>query len=212
MNLKFRVLTMTFMSFALIFLLVSTMSTGWRMDTESRMNVYTTFGMWRICRDIIFGATVDHNCLSSLANAAPAWYQVVRAFMIIAVIFNLIAFLLGFKTLSLAPALKHRNDKPPATPMLIPALFMFLTTLFSLLGLATFGVATAMNEALYFPEKLPPTWANSWAQVWAKLNSLPSDRPDLREIVSKYGYSFGLGWLGFILALLSGVINIIAKS
>ena len=203
---------MTFMSFALTFLLISTMSTGWRMDSESRMMVNTTIGLWRICRDIIFGATVDHDCLSSLANQAPSWFQVVRAFMIIAVLFNIFAFLIGFKTLATAPPVKHLNDKPPSTPMIIPALLMFLATLFSLLGLATFGVASAMKEALYFPEKLPPTWANSWAQVWAKLNSLPSDRPDLREIVLNYGYSFGLGWLGFILALLSGIINIIAKS
>ena len=80
MDLKFRVLTLSFMSFALIFLLISTMSTGWRMDEESRMMVDTTIGLWRICRDIKFGATVDHDCLSSLANQAPSmWYLYIKA-------------------------------------------------------------------------------------------------------------------------------------
>lgn len=35
----------------------------------------------------------------------------------------------------------------------------------ALIGVVTFSVATHMDQGLYFPESLPPTWANSWAQV-----------------------------------------------
>lgn len=71
MNPKWRIIALSLMGVALVFLVLATMSTGWREDLEASMNVFVTHGLWRICRDITFGATVDHACLSSLANAAP---------------------------------------------------------------------------------------------------------------------------------------------
>ena len=45
------------------------------------------------------------------------------------------------------------------------ARFIFFSAICALIGVSTFAVASAMDQALYFPEDLPPTWANSWAEV-----------------------------------------------
>lgn len=71
MDPKWRIISLTLMGVTFILLVISTMSTNWREDHESRIDVFVTHGLWRICRDIKFGATLDHKCLSDLANQAP---------------------------------------------------------------------------------------------------------------------------------------------
>ena len=44
-------------------------------------------------------------------------------------------------------------------------IFVALLAICALVGVSTFAVASAMDQALYFPEDLPPTWARSWAEV-----------------------------------------------
>jgi len=211
MDPKWRIIALSLMGITLVFLVLATMTTGWRVDEESRMNVLTTHGLWRICRDIKFGATLDHKCLSELANEAPSWFQAVRAFMLFSILFAFIAFAHGVYLIATIPVLKTINASPPSISLGFPTIFMFLAAICALVGVATYAVATAMDQALYFPEDLPPTWGNSWAEVWAKLNSLPSDRPEEKEIVKTYGYSFAIGWLGVLSTTASFIVNVVAS-
>ena len=64
-------ISLSVMATSLIFLTIAVSSTHWREDREPWIDVLSTLGMWRICRDIRFGATLDHKCLASLANDAP---------------------------------------------------------------------------------------------------------------------------------------------
>ena len=69
---KWRILSLSLMGSTFVILLLAVMSTNWREDQEDRYNVYITHGLWRICRDIKFGATLDHKCLSAYANDGPS--------------------------------------------------------------------------------------------------------------------------------------------
>ena len=71
MDPKWRIVSLSLMAITLILLVAATMTTNWRKDHESRIDVFITHGLWRICRDIKFGATLDHQCMASLANEAP---------------------------------------------------------------------------------------------------------------------------------------------
>jgi len=75
MDPKWRIIALTLMAITFILLVVSTMSTNWREDHEGRIDVFITHGLWRICRDIKFGATLDHKCMSGLANDAPGKFS-----------------------------------------------------------------------------------------------------------------------------------------
>lgn len=205
-----RIISLSLMAITLVLLVVATMSTNWREDHEGRIDVFVTHGLWRICRDIKFGATLDHKCMSSLANEAPDWFQTVRAFMLLAVLMVLISFAYSVKLIYQLPIIKHRNQKASVS-LVLPALLMFVAAVCGLVGIVTFSVATHMDQGLYFPESLPPTWGNSWAQVWAKRNSLPSDRPDEKAVDMKYGYSYVIGWLGVISTATSFAVNLVAS-
>lgn len=211
MDPKWRVIALSLMAICLVLLVVSTMSTNWREDHEYRIDVFITHGLWRICRDIKFGATLDHKCLSALANEAPDWFQTVRAFMLLAILMVFISFAYSVKLIYQIPVVRNKNQKPSVS-LALPAILMFVGAICSLVGVTTYSVATHMDQGLYFPESLPPTWANSWAQVWAKRNSLPSDRPEDRAMDMNYGYSYALGWLGVISTTASFVVNLVASS
>lgn len=211
MDPKWRVITLSGMAITFMFLVVATFSTNWREDHEYVMNVFTTHGMWRICRDIIHGATVDHACLAKLANDAPTWFQSARAFLILAVLFVFIAFAHGVYIIANIPILKNKNARPPTISLGFPTIFMFLAAICTLVGVAIFAVATQMDQGLFFPEDKTPTWGNSWAQVMAKLNSIPSERPEDIEMDMSYGYSFALGWVSVICSTASFVVNLVAS-
>lgn len=211
MDPKWRIIALSLMAVTLVLLVVSTMSTNWREDHEGRIDVFVTHGLWRICRDIKFGATLDHKCLSSLANEGPDWFQCVRAFMLLAILAVFVSFAYSVRLISTIPILKNRNIKTTVS-LVIPALLMFIGAICALIGVTIYSVATHMDQGLYFPESLPPTWANSWAQVWAKRNSLPSDRPEEAVMSMTYGWSYALGWVGVVSTTASFVVNLIASS
>ena len=75
-----RVIALLFMALTFVFLAVTTMSTHWREDEDDRFGVHITLGLWRICRDIKFGATLDHKCDVTLSNNAPSKYTVLFYF------------------------------------------------------------------------------------------------------------------------------------
>jgi len=210
MDPKWRIISLSLMAITLILLVVATMSTNWREDHEGRIDVFITHGLWRICRDIKFGATLDHKCIGALANEAPDWFQCVRAFMLLAILVVFISFAYSIKLIYEIPIVKNKNQRTTVS-LALPAVLMFVGAIFALVGVTTFSVATHMDQGLYFPESLPPTWANSWAQVWAKRNSLPSDRPEEKEMTMTYGYSYALGWVGVISTTASFVVNLIAS-
>lgn len=211
MNPIWRVICLSLMAITLIFLTLSTFTTAWREDDESVINVFSTIGLWRICRDIKHGATVDHKCLGELANDAPTWFQCCRAFMLIALIFVLISFILGVRTIVQIPPVKNKNARPHTVSLGLPALLMFVSAIFTMIGVSIFAVATHMEQGLYFPEYQPPTWGNSWSQVMAKRNSIPSELPEDHDMKLKYSYSFAYGWVGCIFGTASFVINLIAS-
>lgn len=211
MDPKWRIIALSLMAITLIFLVVATMSTNWREDHEGRIDVFITHGLWRICRDIKFGATLDHKCLSSLANDAPDWFQCVRAFMLLAILFVFISFAYAIKLITSIPITKNKNQRTAQVSLAIPAVLTFVAAIFALVGVTTYSVATHMDQGLYFPEALPPTWANSWAQVWAKRNSLPSDRPEEKVMEMTYGYSYAIGWISVVTSTASFVVNLIAS-
>ncbi|XP_066934434.1 uncharacterized protein [Clytia hemisphaerica] len=207
---KWRIISLSLMAVTLVLLVAATMSTNWREDHEGRIDVFITHGLWRICRDIKFGATLDHKCMASLANNAPDWFQTVRAFMLLTCLVVLIAFAYAVKLIYQLPVIKHRNQKASVS-LALPAILMFVAAVTGLIGVTTFSVATHMDQGLYFPESLPPTWGNSWAMVWAKRNSLPSDRPEEKAMEMTYGYSYALGWLGVLSTTASFVVNLVAS-
>lgn len=216
MHPKWRVISLSVMATSLIFLTIAVSSTHWREDREPWIDVLSTLGMWRICRDIRFGATLDHKCLASLANDAPDWYQVTRGFLCFGLLFEFIAFVVGVWTIVKIPiptpeSIK-RNLPQPNINMAIPALLMFCASVVVLVGVATFAVATHLERALYFPPNLTPTWADSWAQVWAKRQSQPQNRVQYNEMTMKYGYSFAFGWLAVISSTVSWIVNLASRS
>jgi len=209
---KWRIICLSAMGVTLVMLLASVMSTGWRVDQEDRYNVAITHGLWRICRDIKFGATLDHVCASSFANDAPDWFQTVRAFMLMAVVACFGGFVYGvylIATLSQEKETKYSN--PQSASLALPGLLYMAAAVCVLIGSATYSVATAMDQALYFPENLPPTWGNSWAQVLAKRNAIPSDLPEVKNMQMKYGWSFGLSWLSLFTTTGSFILTVIAN-
>merc|ERR1711962_26029 len=208
---QWRIATLVLMGVTLAFLTVATMSTGWREDREDRYDVYITHGLWRVCRDIKFGATVDHQSMTSYANEAPDWFQCVRGFMLIAVLLCLTGF--GYSVYLIASLPPVKNPKFPniAVTFALPGLLYILAAACVLVGSGTYSVATAMDQALYFPENLPPTWGNSWAEVLAIRNTIPSDLPEVTNMNMKYGYSFGLAWLSLVTTLTSGIVSLVAS-
>lgn len=210
-NFRWRVLSLSLMAVTFIILLTATMSTNWREDQEDRYNVYITQGLWRICRDIKFGATLDHKCLAEYANDGPDWFQTVRAFMLMALLACFGGLCHAVYMVVTLPVIKNKNYPNVYLTFTIPAILYLLGAVCVLIGVATYSVATAMSQALYFPENLPPTWGNSWAQVLAKRNSIPSDLPEVKNMKMSYGYSFGLAWLSFFTTTATFVVSFIAS-
>lgn len=206
-----RVVCLVLMASTFIFLLIATMSTGWRVDQEDRYNVVITHGLWRACRDITFGATVDHLCSTSFTNDAPDWFQTVRAFFLMALLACFIGF--AYSVIVFAKMEPIRNPKYPniTVSLMLPGFLFMIAAVFVLTGCSVYSVATAMDQALYFPENLPPTWGNSWAQVLAKRNTIPSDLPDVASMKMEYGYSFGLAWLSLFTTTATFVISFVAS-
>ena len=211
MDPKWRIACLTLMGMTLIILVVAVMSTGWREDQEDRYNVFITHGLWRVCRDITFGSTVDHACASSFANEAPDWFQSVRAFMLMAVVSSFVGFIYSVYLVATMPAIKNPKYPNQTVSLAFPGMLYLVAAVCVLVGSSTYSVATAMDQALYFPENLPPTWGNSWAEVLAKSNAIPSDMPDVQDMKMKYGYSFGLAWLSFFTTTTSFIVTFVAS-
>jgi len=219
---KWRIISLTMMGFSFVCISLSAASTHWRLDHEPWLDIDTTYGMWRICRDITFGATIDHQCGSSpeavdLANNAEPWYQVFRGFLCVAMLLELIAFGLGIRTVTQIPLPEHDQSKPrpawPARPanMVIPAILMLVGGVFALFSVGTFAVATHLMRTLFFPPNLKPIWARSWDQVWALAGSQPDNRVDTAEVTIRYGYSFAICWVGVLSSFLSFFLNLCAR-
>ena len=77
------------------------------------------------------------------------------------------------------PPIKNPKFPNVAVTFGLPGLLYLFAAVCVLVGSGTYSVATAMDQALYFPENLPPTWGNSWAEVLAIRNSIPSDLPEV---------------------------------
>jgi len=216
MHPKWRVISLSVMATSLVFLSIAVSSTHWRIDHEPWIDVLSTLGMWRICRDIKFGATLDHKCLTSLPNNAPAWYQVTRGFLSLGLLFEFIAFAVAIKIITSIPIPTPETIKSnlpqPRVNMVIPLLLMFCASVVVLIGVSTFAVATHLERALYFPPNLPPTWADSWAQVWAKRQSQPQNRVKYNEMTMSYGYSFGFAWASVLSSMVSWMTIIASRS
>lgn len=209
---KWRIISLSLMGISLVFVVAASFSVNWREDHEGRYNVDITHGIWRVCRDIRFGATVNHNCSSQYANEAPDWFQCMRAFMLIANLSCLVGFAHGIYLIANIPPVKENSKHPnTAVSFAVPGLFYLLSAVTVLLGVGTYSVATAMDQALYFPENLPPTWGNSWAEVLAIRNTIPSDLPSVGEMEMTYGYSFGLAWFSFFTTLVAMIVNFVAS-
>lgn len=215
---KWRIYTLVAMGTSLVCVTIALGSTDWREDNEPWLNIKSTYGAWRICRDIKFGATLDHQCFTSLTNNAPLWFQCFRGFMCLALLLVFIAFLVGIKTVTSIPPEGMKGDEAPSplipskpARMLVPALLMFCGAFACLMSVGTFAVATHLERALYYPPNLAPTWADSWAQVWAKLQSQPQNRVKYKDMDIQYGYSFAIGCLGVISSFASFVLNVCAK-
>lgn len=56
-----------------------------------------------------------------------AWFQCCRAFMLIALIFVLISFILGVRTIVQIPPVKNKNARPHTVSLGLPALLMFVS-------------------------------------------------------------------------------------
>lgn len=207
METKWRILALSSMGVAFVILLTAVTSTNWREDQEDRYNVFITHGLWRICRDIKFGATLDHKCSSSYSTDGPDWYHTVRAFMLMAVLSCFAGFMYAIYIIVNLPVLKDKTYPAESVNLVLPGVLYIVGAIFVLIGAGTYSVATAMDQALYFPENLPPTWGNSWAQVLAKRNSIPSDLPEVKNMKMSYGYSFGLAWLSFFTTMGSAVVS-----
>lgn len=210
-NPKWRIAALSCMAVAFIILVVAVMTTGWREDEEDRYNVLITHGLWRICRDITFGATLDHKCKSEYANDGPDWFQTVRGFMLIALLACFVGFTYGVYVIIKIPVIKNTKYPSGTVSLALPGFLYLLAAVCVLVGTATYSVATAMDQALYFPENLPPTWGNSWAQVLAKRNSIPSDLPEVKNMKMSAGYSFALAWLSFFTTTASFIVNFVAS-
>jgi len=211
MDPKWRVICLSMMGITFVILLVAVMSTGWREDQEDRYNVFITHGLWRICRDIKFGATLDHDCSSSYANDAPDWFQTVRAFMLMAVVASFAGFVYAVYLIASLPIITNPKYPKQSVSLALPGMLYLAAAVCVLIGSATYSVATAMDQALYFPENLPPTWGNSWAQVLAKRNTIPSDLPEVKNMKMSYSYSFGLSWLSLFTTTASFIVTFVAS-
>ena len=172
--------------------------------------VLVTHGLWRMCRDITPGATVDHKCSGEYANDAPNLYQVVRSFMTLSVFICTAGFALAIYQMINMPTLVEirRRAVPYAGVSLhVAGLLYFLGTLCALVGSLSYSIHTYYDEALYFPEQLPPTWGTGWAEVLANLNSFTSDTVDVTGIEMHYGYSFGMAWSGVVVGWVASMIT-----
>ena len=77
------------------------------------------------------------------------------------------------------PPIKNPKFPNVAVTFALPGLLYLFAAVCVLVGSGTYSVATAMDQALYFLENLPPTWGNSWAEVLAVRNTIPSDLPEV---------------------------------
>ena len=210
---RWRMMTLILMGTTVVLLTVATMSTGWREDQEDRYDVFITHGLWRVCRDIKFGSTVDHQCLTKYTNEGPSWFQCVRTFMMLSMLLCFAGFFYGVYLVARLTPIDTTGKLPRRIKVtfLVPGLIYLLAALCVFVGAGTYSIATAMKYALYFPENLPPTWGNSWSTVLAVRNTIPSELPDVTEMKMKYGYSFGLAWFSFITSGFSGILCLVGS-
>lgn len=208
MDTKWRIIPLLLMGFSFVMTLVATITTNWREDEESRYDVFITHGLWRICRDIKFGSTFDHKCHAEYASNGPDWLIATRVFMTLSCLTSFLGFVYSVYLMATIPKIQKFMPYPCTEVSLNwSGLIFLISAICAFIGAIAYSAATSMEQALYFPENLPPTWGNSWAQVLARRNSMPSDLPNTVNMTIEYGYSFGLAWFGVVLQCCAFVIN-----
>lgn len=204
---KWRVISLLAMGTSFVLVLIATISTNWREDQEDRYDVLITHGLWRICRDIKFGSTFDHKCSAQYASDGPDWLQTVRVFMVMSTVSAFLGFAYSVYLIATMPEIKKTPYPTNDISFNWSGLIFLFSTVCVFIGAAVYSVATAMDQALYFPENLPPTWGNSWAQVLARRNSMPSDIRDAAQMKMSYGYSFGFAWFSVVSMCTTFILN-----
>lgn len=200
----YRTTALLSMAITFIVLTVATMSTDWRQDKDDHFNVFVTLGLWRICRDVTYGATVDHKCFD------PGWYHCVRVMMMISLLLTFSAFITSIYLIVSLPAMR-KGFPSPHVSMVIPALVMVVAAGCAFLGILVFAISTSTGQGLYFPDGLEPSWGDSWADVWSQQGSLPVPNEGGGDLEMKYGYSFALGCVSIFTTTASFVVNCIVS-
>ena len=206
-----RIVSLSLMGITFVILLLAVMTTNWREDHEERNDVFITHGLWRICRDIRFHATVDHKCFSEYASNGPSWLHAVRGFMSMAVLTSFVGFVYAVYLIANLPIIKDINYPNQKVSLVLSGVLYVFAALCILIGSSIYTAASSINRALYFPEDLPPTWGNSWSEVSASHNTISPVLSEDTNMKIFYGYSFGLAWFSLFTTTASFIVNFIGS-